>query len=388
MTSSRLIGKLYSTLFLATRELVRQPWRALLGLLVAGFVVALMITFQGFRVGIYQDLARFPEGLPADFVILEKGVRNLSLARSVLPQSARAELESIDGIESAHPLASMPVILNARDRMTPIQLIVFEGSGGPRQLLQGAPPQTASGHGIVMDHRLAGFLGYVPGDTITLFDYDFTLTGTTAETVSPFAPYVYLTYDGLLDMYFSQEKSVSPDAMIFLSALLVRLSPGVDGLPPAVIDKYEVLTPAQLGAADRRIGERMLGPALNVLVVIGFLITSLTLGLLMYAKALGRSREYGVQRALGVPAGWLMAQLTLEGVLLVLLALPLALLIGAGIGELMLQVSPLYRLELLDIAVLSRSAVVSILAGLAGSIMPLRRVAGSDPAIVFRGGDV
>lgn len=388
MTSPSIVGKLRSTLFLATRELARQPWRALLGLLVASFVVALMITFQGFRVGIYQDLARFPAGLPADFIILEKGVRNLSLARSVLPQSARTELEAIDGIQSAHPLASIPVILNARDRMTPIQLIVFEDSGGPRQLVQGGPPQTIPGHGIVMDHRLASFLGYTPGDTITLFNYDFTITGTSAETVSPFAPYVYLTYDGLLDMYFSQDKSVSPDAMIFLSALLVRLSPGVDNLPSAIFDKYEVLTPTQLGAADRLVGERMLGPALNVLVAIGFLITTLALGLLMYATALGRSREYGVQRALGVPVAWLMAQLTLEGILLVLLALPLAVLIGAGIGELMLQVSPLYRLELLDADVLLPAALVSMLAGLAGSFIPLHQVAATEPAIVFRGADV
>lgn len=85
--------KLGSTLFLATRELARQPARALLGVVVAGFVVGLVMTFQGFRVGIYQDLARFPSSLPADRVVLEKGVRNLSLARSVLPQSARAERE-------------------------------------------------------------------------------------------------------------------------------------------------------------------------------------------------------------------------------------------------------------------------------------------------------
>jgi len=50
--------RLASTVFLATRELARQPLRALLSVLVAGFVVGLVMTFQGFRVGIYQDLAR------------------------------------------------------------------------------------------------------------------------------------------------------------------------------------------------------------------------------------------------------------------------------------------------------------------------------------------
>lgn len=82
-----------STLSLATREPARQPARALLDVVVAGFVVGLVMIFQGLRVGIYQDLARLPSSLPADRVVLEKGVRNLSLARSVLPQSARAERE-------------------------------------------------------------------------------------------------------------------------------------------------------------------------------------------------------------------------------------------------------------------------------------------------------
>jgi hypothetical protein len=58
-------GKRGAPLFLATRELVRQPFRALLSVLVAGFVVGLVMTFQGFRVGIYQDLARFPFSLTA-----------------------------------------------------------------------------------------------------------------------------------------------------------------------------------------------------------------------------------------------------------------------------------------------------------------------------------
>jgi putative ABC transport system permease protein len=380
--------KLGSTLFLATRELARQPARALLGVLVAGFVVGLVMTFQGFRVGIYQDLARFPSSLPADRVVLEKGVRNLSLARSVLPQSARAELEALDAVAAAHPIASVPVILDARDRKTPVQLIVYDSAGGPRQLVRGAGPETADGNGLVMDERLADFLDYRIGDTVTLFDYGYRLTGTARETASPFAPYIYLTYDGMLDMYFSQGSSISPDAMIFLSALLVEFREGATQLPADIHERYAVWTPEELGAFDRRMGERMLGPALNLLVLIGFVIAVLTMGLLMYSKALGRQREYGVQKALGVPAGWMIGQLAVEGVLLVLLAMPVAILLSLAIGELMLAMSPLYRVEILDAGVLLRSWAASTLACLAGSLMPMHRVATADPAVVFRGADV
>lgn len=381
-------GKAGSTLFLATRELVRQPLRALLSVLVAGFVVGLVMTFQGFRVGIYQDLARFPSGLPADRVVLESGVRNLSLARSVLPQSARAELESAEGVKAVHPLASLPVILDARGRKTPVQLIVYESAGGPRQLIRGSEPKAADDNGMVMDERLAGFLDYRIGDTVTLFDYDYTLTGTSYETASPFAPYLYITYDGLLDMYFSQGSSISPDAMIFLSALLVEFKEGTRRLPAAIRSEYAVWTPQELGAFDRKMGERMLGPALNLLVLVGFIIAVLTMGLLMYAKALGRQREYGVQKALGVPAGWMIGQLAVEAVLLVILAMPVAVLLSLAIGELMWIMSPLYRVEVMDAGVLVRSWAASTLACLAGSLMPMRRVASADPAIVFRGADV
>lgn len=383
-----LDGKAGSALFLATRELVRQPFHALLSVLVAGFVVGLVMTFQGFRVGIYEDLARFPSGLPADRVVLEQGVRNLSLARSVLPQSARAELEAVDGVKAVHPLASVPVILDARGRKTPVQLIVYDSGGGPRELIRGARPQARDGKGMVMDERLADFLDYRIGDTVTLFDYDYTLTGTSYETASPFAPYLYITYDGLLDMYFSQGSSISPDAMIFLSALLVEFKEGTRNLPEAIRSEYAVWTPEQLGAFDREMGERMLGPALNLLVVVGFVIAVLTMGLLMYSRALGRQREYGVQKALGVPAGWMIGQLAVEGLLLVLLAMPVAIVLSLGIGELMLAMSPLYRVEILDTGVLLRSWAASSLACIAGSFMPMHRVATTDPAIVFRGADV
>lgn len=376
---------LSSTIFVATRQLTRQPLRALLSVAVAGFVASLLIIFQGFRVGIYQDLARFATGLPADLVVLQDGVRNLSLARSVLPQSLRERVEAEKGVVAVHPLASIPVILDTRDRRTPIQLIVYESGGGPRHLVRGQRPDSGSGPGLVMDERLAAFLHYDPGDSVTLFDYEFTLTGTASETASPFAPYVYITYDGLLDMYFAQGSSVSPGAMIFLSALLVDTKGGADSSVLAGIARdYAVWTPMQLGEFDRRMGERMLGPALDLLVLVGFVIAVLAMGLMMYSKALDREREYGIQKALGISPGWMIAQLAAEAVLLVLLAMPVALLVSTVVGELIHELSPLYRLETRDAGVLLWSWIASTIAGLAGSLMPMRRVAVVDPALVFR----
>lgn len=370
---------------MATRGLLHRPSQALLSVVVAGFVVSLVIIFQGFRVGIYEDLARFPAGLPADLVILDDGVHNLALARSVLPQGLRERVESRAGVAAVHPLASVPVILDARGRRTPLQLIVYESGGGPRHLVRGGLPEEASGAGLVMDERLAAFLGFEPGDAITLFDYEFTLTGTASETTSPFAPYAYITYDGLLDMYFSQGNAVSPGAMIFLSALLVDVDQGTDAsVLGDIAREYAVWTPEQLGRFDRRMGERLLGSALELLVLIGVVIAALAMGLMMYAKALDRQREYGIQKALGVGSGWIVAQLAVEAVLLVLLSLPVAVLVSLAVGALISELSPLYRLEVWDAGVLGRSWAVSTFACLAGSVMPMQRVASVEPAIVFR----
>lgn len=119
--------------------------------------------------------------------------------------------------------------------------------------------------------------------------------------------------------------------------------------------------------------------------MVGFIITALAMGLMMYSKALGRQREYGIQKALGVSPVWMVGQLAVEAVLVTLLAMPVALLVSMTVGEILQELSPLYRLEILDAGVLVTSWTVSTGACLAGSVIPMQRVASVDAAVVFQG---
>ena len=70
------------------RRLLREPGRALLSVLAVSSAIALVLVFEGFRTGLYQEIRAFPGAMPADLIAMQPGVSNLLGARSVLPVSA------------------------------------------------------------------------------------------------------------------------------------------------------------------------------------------------------------------------------------------------------------------------------------------------------------
>jgi len=104
---------------LACTILAREWRRTTLSVAAVGAAVALVLVFQGFRAGLYAQARAFPEGLPADLVATQAGVSGILGSRSVLPQSARAEIEAVPGVRAAHPLAGMPAIYSRGTESSP-----------------------------------------------------------------------------------------------------------------------------------------------------------------------------------------------------------------------------------------------------------------------------
>lgn len=370
------------------RVLWRTPARTVLSALVAGSAISLILVFEGFREGVRYQLESFPSRLPADLVVLESGVRNFAAARSILPQAARGEVEALEGVKEAYPLASIPVIFDAGGRRSPIQLVVHDEAGGPATLIAGRPCQ-APGE-FVLDGRLAREHGLSLGDEVQIMDHRLRLVGFSDNTSSPFAPYGFITYDTLLDMYFESQMPVAPEQAILLSALLVQLRPGAatSQVKRAIAEKVDrawAFTPLQIGREDAALGERLLGPALNLLIVIAWAIALLTMSLMMYSGVLSRLREYGVQRAIGLSDRRLAYGMLLEAFVLVLLGLPVALLLARGIASVVEAATPLYLVLPWKGGVVLRAFFASVGAAALGTLIPYRRVSGLEPDVVFRG---
>lgn len=369
----------------ALSELLAAPARLALSVTVLAAVTSLIFLFVGLHRGLLGDLQTLPASLPADLVGVEAGVDRFGLASTSLPQLARTQAEALPGVRSASPLTKAAVIVTWRGARTPSILIARDSWGGWPRILHGQPPQGE--RDLLVDTALAQRHSVALGDEVSLLGESFTITGLTAGTASPFSPYLFVNYDGLLFLLLEAGLSPGADDESLLSALLVD-APGADlsvlreQLEQAVPDA-DWHTPQELARADAALGERLMGPVLDLLTTLASCIGLLAMAVLRYTDVQTRRRELGVARALGATPGWLASTLVLGGLLTVVLALAPAIGLAAFLGLGIHLWDPLWNPRVFTPHVLLPGIGLAMLAALVGSLVPWRQLHRLDPIAVF-----
>jgi hypothetical protein len=183
----------------AFRPLVVERSRFLLNVGAASAAVSLILLFQGFEVGLYQQLRLLPEQLPTPLVALQTGVTRLGAQRSVLPSLSRAAIEAVPGVRAAHPVAGVPLIYENAGRRTPVYVIAYDTAGAPRRLVAGR--QIEREREIVVDSALASKYGLAVGSEVEFVGAKFRIVGLSTGTASMLNPYVFARYVDLVDLY-------------------------------------------------------------------------------------------------------------------------------------------------------------------------------------------
>src|SRR5262245_818997 len=367
------------------RSLLRDPARLLLGMLTVAAVIALILIFEGFRIGLHVQVSAFPRNLPADLVATQAGVSNILGARSVLPQGARADVEAVPGVRAAYPLAGFPVIYSDGKLTSPIYVVAYDTAGGPRHLLAGR--DIADADEVVIDAALAAKFHLAPSSRVEFLGHPFTVAGLSADTSNFFDPYVFVRLVDLIDLSLAGEFADLPTDG-GLSFLLVELQAGADrnAVRAAIeqrVSAVDVFTPSELATNDERRVDDFLGPALNVLTTVAFAAGVLVVGLTLYVSVLGRVREFGIMKAIGARPAFLARHVLIEAAVVSTLALVLGMGLATATAALIHATLPEYLVVPLDPTAVARTATaVTAMAALA-VLIPIRRIAVIDPASVF-----
>lgn len=176
-----------------------------------------------------------------------------------------------------------------------------------------------------------------------------------------------------------------------VSYVLVRVSPGAAS--EAVARQIEVQVPdvtalsrPVFAAEERRLVTDMSADVIAIMSVVGFVIALAVVALTVYVATLSRRREYGVLKALGARnGGWLYRVVLVQAGL----SVPAGFLVGLLFTGLLTMVMPLAGSSLA--LALSLDSLVKVglfataIAGLS-AVVPIRQVAGVDPAVVLRRG--
>jgi ABC-type antimicrobial peptide transport system permease subunit len=369
---------------LLIRQLRLEVTRCIFTIVAIAAVVAEILILEGFLAGLYLQLREAAINRGGELIVTQAGVSNFVAARSVLPQTARLDVrsvlpqtarldvEAVEGVRVAHPLTGISAIYEQNGIRTPIMIIVYDTAGGPTEIIAG--DVRPGERGIIIDRALAVKHDLPVGSTMTISEFDFSVSAISTNSAAFMTPFAFITYDDLIDFYFESDIAADIATFPLLSFLLVELDAGAETLEVARqikkrLDIADVHLPLELASNDETLGKEMLGPILGLLLIVSYGIGILVVGLFMYMAIRNRIRDLGILRALGFRARALSLSALLEAAFLAVLALPLGILLADLIASAIENAAPIYLiLPMEPEGILRTSAIVNI-----------------DPAEVFRG---
>jgi putative ABC transport system permease protein len=368
--------------------MTRYIWRTMftekgrLVLSVGGVALALMliIALDAVFLGAERQSTRYIDGTDADVIVSQSGTRTMHMAASTLPAGLA---ETVRGMPE---VASVTPVLFASD-------IVSAGETRASAYVIGLPPDTAAGlsedvvtgialpatGGAVVDQRLAKRAGLGIGDTVTVLGRVFRIDGLSRGTASLTSSVVIIP---LADFAAIQGSTDT------VSYLFVNVTPGasaqdVTDRMQASIDGVTVQTRAQFAAEERALIRDMGTNVIAVMNLLGFAIGLAVMALTIYLAMLSRRSEFGMLKAVGAPNRQLYRVVLLQSLASVGLGYLAAIAMTLGLAALLPQIGSSVSLAV-GPASLTRVLIASIAIAGVAAILPVRRIAGLDPAMVFR----
>ncbi len=367
---------------LAWRNLFQSKTRLVISIGGVALALLLILALDAIFAGVQRQVTAYIDHSRADLLVSQDGVRTLHMASSALPGSAIAQVGAVPGVQTVTPILYMTNMVVAGDTRSLVYLI-----GLPADAAMGGPWRIAEGKAIpapgeaIIDRGIAEESGVGLGDPVKILGREFRVAGLSEDTASLINSVAFISADD-----FAQLRA--GDSVV--SYLLVQVKP--EESPDVVAARIEDQVPkttAQSRPAfaeqERRVIRDMSTDIIATMNLVGFFIGLAVLALTAYTATLARRAEYGVLKALGARNSYLYRVVLMQAVLSVLLGLA----IGVTLTLLLKVIVPALGINLL--LELSWKSLVQVgtmalvIAGLA-ALLPIRQIAGLDPAAVFRGG--
>ena len=371
-----------ATLLLARRNFGRNRVRLLASVGGVALALSLTLALDAVYAGVASQLTTYIERAGADVWVAQSGVRNLHMVASSLPASVVDEVGAVEGVAAVTPILEATDTISAGDERAVVYVIGLPASaemGGPWEIAEGSA-RVGPGE-IIVDRGFATQAGVTIGDAVGVLGGEARVVGLSRGTASLLNSVAFVSFDD-----FQAMRGHAP----VISYVLVRVA-GVASAEAVAAD-IERLVPGVTAqsrtdfvAQERLIVTDMSADVISIMSVIGFVVALAVVALTVYVATLARRRDFGVLKAIGARNRMLYRVVLVQAVLSVAVGFAIGL---AFTGLLAFAIA---RTDLnLELAITAASLVkvglfAAIIAGLA-AILPIRQVAGVDPAVVFRRG--
>ncbi len=366
---------------LALRNLFQNKIRLVISVGGVALALLLILALDAVFTGVERRITAYIDYSGADIWVSQADVRNMHMASSSLPDSVARRVKYVPGVASVTPilyLTNNVVVGDERNLAYIIGLPENAELGGPWSISSG---RNLPGEGeAIINRNVAEKSGIALGDEVEILGEEFEVIGLSEGTAS------LVNSVAFISMKDFEELRGSYDTVSFL---LVKVNDGES--PEAVAARIQaqvrdvtVQTRNGFAAQERQVVKDMSTDVITIMNLIGFLIGLAVMALTVYTSTLSRRREYGMLKALGARNINLYLTVLAQAILSVILGF----LFGLAITLLMTMVVPIFgsnlTLEVSRISLLKVGSVSLVIAALSAMI-PIRQIAGLDPAMVFRG---
>ncbi len=366
---------------LAFRNLFQNKIRLLISVGGVALALLLILSLDAIFTGVEKRLTVYINNSGADIFVAQSGVRNLHMASSSLPAWMKRRVKAVPGVASVTPILyiSNMIVIGAERNLAYI-------IGLPEKAEFGGPWKVSSGRGLpgdgeaIIDRNVAEKSGVTLGDKVEILGEEFEVVGLSEETSSLVNSIAFISMDDFAALRGDYDT---------ISFLLVKVRDGespadVAARIEAQVRDVTAQTAQAFAVTERQVVKDMSTDVITIMNMIGFLIGLAVMALTVYTATLSRRKEYGVLKALGARNGHLYRAVLAQALLSIAFGFAISLTMTFILSVIVPRLSLSMVLEVSGASLLKVSSLSLVIAGIA-AILPIRQIAGLDPAMVFRG---
>jgi putative ABC transport system permease protein len=370
---------------LARKNLFHDRLRFVITVAGVAFAVTLVLVQVGLFMGLLDKSTVTIRHASADLWVTSHNTPNVDFART-FPETAVLRARSVPGVARADNLIvsfmNIQLPTGALEGALVYALEDFAAWNLPWSVPEGTPADLKRGYSLLMDRSAALRYGpFATGEQREILGRRFRIVGTTQQAASfTTTPIVFMDYRNAQELQETLRGNTT--------YVLVKLAPGAD--PASVqaelrrrLPYNDVLTRDEWAAQSRTYWVRStgLGMSMGVTVFLGILVGIVIVAQTLYTSAVEHVKEFGTVKAIG---GSNLAIYRILGEQ-ALIAAVLGFAAGALISYLARPLMASIHLNVLLSPGFSALVFVgTVVMCLGASLVSFRRVAGIDPALVFR----
>lgn len=383
---------------IARKNLFAEKLRLLIsvgGVIFSSFLVLVLL---GIYVGITIQITKYVNKTQADLWIMEEGTRDMFHSLSLLPDNLKNKIERKIGSGRVYRLITRATQLKVREKglyetkrkrekegkaddvsKAVINLVGFDtatGVGGPWKIKIGK--QIPGKNEVIIDEMLSKNKKINLGDNVEILNENFTVVGISQDTNLITEQMVFTNFEDAQDLFNFKGRVnyylVSLDNSQTISNVRERIE--------NEIPKVLVKTKRQFADANAEMINESFIPIIFTIVVIGLLVGAVVVGLTIYTATMEKTREYGILKAIGAKNRLLYRIVFEQSIWIVLFGF-----IG---GIVLTYLSIPYIEKYAAIAIILTPKLIffafgaTIVMSIVASYIPVRKIAGIDPVMVFK----